>query len=609
MRRGGMAMLAMLALLTALGRSQAADPQPYQVTIAPTGDAALDKALTGASGLVSLRESAPVGPFPLLARARGDGERFLAVLHGMGHYAARVAITVDGQALDDPGLLARLDGLTEATPVVVAIAVTPGPLFHLRHVTLEGEVPAGFEAALGLAPGAPAVAADVLTGGARLLAALRDAGHALARVDPPVATLDPAAETLDVRFPVHAGPRVTLGPIGFAGLDRVHEAYLRRRLALHAGEPFSPAALAAARQDLAATGLFTTVRVEPATALDAAGTLPVRVQLRERKPRSVNLGASFSTDEGGSLNAAWTHRNLFGNAEKLTVSGALTQLGGTANRQPGYTAGVRLALPDWARRDQTLGFHVVAMREYLDAYNRTGVTGGATLTRKLGGGLTISMGTTALVEDIGQEGVHTSYRLAQVPMTLAWDTTDSPLDPTRGLRASASLTPTLSLGNAQTSVFTIAQAAAATYLDFGTKGRSVLALRGLVGAVQGAGVFAMPPDQRFYAGGGGSVRGFRYQSLGKQFASGRPVGGTAVDVGSVEFRQRIGASWGAVGFVDAGQISSDGVPFTGSPHVGAGVGVRYYTGIGPVRLDVAVPLTRERKGDAFELYIGLGQAF
>ena len=112
-----------------------------------------------------------------------------------------------------------------------------------------------------------------------------------------------------------------------------------------------------------------------------------------------------------------------------------------------------------------------------------------------------------------------------------------------------------------------------------------------------------------YAGGGGSVRGFRYQSLGKQFASGRPVGGTAVDVGSVEFRQRIGASWGAVGFVDAGQISSDGVPFTGSPHVGAGVGVRYYTGIGPVRLDVAVPLTRERKGDAFELYIGLGQAF
>jgi translocation and assembly module TamA len=609
LRRVGSALVAVLTLLAALRASRAADPQPYEVAIAPTGDAMLDKALTAASSLESLREPAPVGPFPLLARARGDEGRFLDVLHGLGHYAATVAISIDGLALADPTLPAKLDAAPANPPVKVSVTITPGPVFKLRLIRLEGDVPKDMQSVLGLSPGDPAVAADVLSAGARLLTALRDSGHALARVPAPIATLDPAAQALDVTFNVQAGPRVALGDISVSGLTRLHESYLRRRLGLSSGQPYSPAAIAQARQDLADSGLFSTIRVEPAQALDAAGRLPVAVDVKERKLRTVNLGASFSTDEGGSLTAAWTHRDLWGEAEKLTISGALTELGGTANRQPGYNLGAVLALPDWRRRDQTLSFNVMAMRQYLDAYDRTGITAGATLSRKLDKHLTVSLGLTTTLEEVTQEGERNTYRLLQVPLSLTYDTTTSLLDPTSGMRAGASLTPTLSLGNGSNSMFLIGQASASAYFDFGTKGRSVLALRGLVGVAEGAGVFAIPPDQRFYAGGGGSVRGFRYQSLGKQFASGRPVGGNAVDVGSVEFRQRIGASWGAVAFLDAGQISSDAVPFAGSPKVGVGTGVRYYTSIGPIRLDVAVPLTRERKADAFELYIGLGQAF
>jgi translocation and assembly module TamA len=474
---------------------------------------------------------------------------------------------------------------------------------------VQGDAPPGLADKLGLAPGQPAVASDVLAAGARLLAALRDSGYAMAKVESPIATLDPAAKVLDVRFTVQAGPQVDLGPISVAGLTRLHESYLRRRLTLREGERYSPAAIAQARADLAATGLFTTIRVEPAQALDPAGRLPVAIVVKERKLRTVNLGASFSTDEGGALNAAWTHRDLFGNAEKLTLSGAITQLGGTATRQPGYNLGAVLVLPDWHRRDQSLTFNVAALREYLDAYDRVGVLGGAVLARKLNPHLTASVGLTGMVEEVRQEGVRNTYRLAQLPLKLVYDSTTSLLDPTSGSRASVSLTPTFSLGNGSTSTFLIGQAAGSTYLDFGTKGRSVLALRALVGMVSGAGVFGIPPDQRFYAGGSGTIRGFRFQSLGQQFPSGRPVGGTAIDVGSVEFRQRIGESWGAAAFIDAGQINGDGIPFSGTLSVGAGAGVRYYTSIGPVRVDVAVPLTRERKADAFELYIGLGQAF
>ena len=132
----------------------------------------------------------------------------------------------------------------------------------------------------------------------------------------------------------------------------------------------------------------------------------------------------------------------------------------------------------------------------------------------------------------------------------------------------------------------------------------MLALRGLVGKAFGANQFSLPPDQRFYAGGSGTVRGFRYQSVGPQFPDGKPTGGTAVSAGSVEFRQRILGSYGVVAFVDAGQVTANGAPFTGDWRVGAGVGARYYTSIGPIRLDVAVPLNRQPNGDSFELYIG-----
>ena len=137
----------------------------------------------------------------------------------------------------------------------------------------------------------------------------------------------------------------------------------------------------------------------------------------------------------------------------------------------------------------------------------------------------------------------------------------------------------------------------------------MLALRGLVGSVEGATTFEIPPDQRFYAGGSGTVRGYQYQSIGPRFPDSNPIGGTSIDAGTVEFRQRFGESYGAVVFVDAGQVGTGGTPFSGQFRVGAGIGARYYTSIGPIRIDVAVPLNRQRKDDILEAYIGIGQAF
>jgi translocation and assembly module TamA len=593
--------------------SHAADPQPYDVTLTPTGEAAIDQGVAEASALVSLRSTAAVGPFALLARARADVQRFQSVLDSEGRYGGSVSVSIAGHPLDDADLPAALEATPSGRAVPVVVGLTPGPLYHLGRIDLTGDVPPAARAAFGLRPGAPARAADVLAAREQLLAALRAAGHAFAKVASPVAVLRPEALALDVSIAVEAGPSVTLGPIGISGLGRTNEAFIRRRLLLHPGETFNPDAIEKARQDLAGIGVFGSVRIDPATKLDAAGRLPLQITVVERPRHTVNLGASWSTDVGGNATATWTHHNLFGNAEQLTLSAGVEDLGGTAALAPGYKLSADLLLPDWGRRDQTLDLAALAVDETLEAYSRRAVQGGATLARKLTPELTASLGVQMEEAYIVQEGVGRDYTLPQLPGELRYDTTHAALDPARGVRAKLSIVPSLDLG-AGGAAFVIAQASASVYLDvgallFATTGRSVVAARALVGGVEGASTFDIPPDQRFYAGGGGSVRGFRFQSLGPQFADSKPIGGTAVDTASIELRQRIGANYGVAAFVDAGQVGSGGVPFAGAVHVGAGVGVRYYTGFGPLRLDVALPVTREPGGDAFELYLGLGQAF
>ncbi len=176
------------------------------------------------------------------------------------------------------------------------------------------------------------------------------------------------------------------------------------------------------------------------------------------------------------------------------------------------------------------------------------------------------------------------------------------------------VTPIQSFSHNSNATFVILQANAAAYVDLASfgwtvPGRSVLALRGLVGTARGASLFSLPPDQRFYGGGSSTVRGFRYQSIGPPFPDNKPIGGTSIDAATIEFRQRLFENFGVAAFVDAGQVGAKSTPFQGTVHVGAGIGLRYYTAIGPIRLDVAVPLNKQPGNDAFEIYIGLGQVF
>lgn len=602
--------LLLCLFLLAIGTpARAADPQPYQVTIASTGVSDLDATLNASAQLVTLHGKVPVPPFALVERARSDIQRLQTVLDSFGYYDAKIAVTIGGRDVNDPELANYLDSVPDGTSVAVKVAIDKGPLFRLGDITIEGAVPDADKAALGLKTGDPAVAGNVLDGQSRLLNALLEDGHALAKVDAPVAYLDETGHTLNLTFQVNTGPQVAIGEITFKGLKDVNEDFARRALILHSGDPYKPSKIEDARQALTKLGVFSGVSVRAADHLSPDGRIGLVFDVQERKQHAVALTATYSTDLGISLSATWSHRNLFGNAEQLNITVAGTGLG-NATQGLGYTLSAQFIKPLFQRPDQSLEFDVSGIKQQLDAYDQKVETVAGFLRRKFTPEWTGSVGLSYAHDNVTQEGLQTLYQLVAAPLTVTYDTTgitDVLRDPTSGWRASAALTPTQSFGGSDLTFFVL-QASASTYFDLSDDGRSVLALRGLAGSILGGSNLSVPPDQRLYAGGSATVRGFAYQSIGPQFADGNPVGAKSVDAATIEFRQRIGEDWGGAAFVDAGQAGT-GAPFTGDVRVGAGIGARYYTPIGAVRLDFAVPLNPVPKGDKFEIYIGLGQAF
>lgn len=603
------------ALLCA-GLAHAADPQPYSVALTPTGDSVLDATLKSSSQLASLKDTAAVGPFALLGRAREDLDRLKTVLESFGYYQGKIAITVLDRPLEDPELPDALAALADGTEAAVMVTFNRGELFHLRNITVDGEISSSDRAALELFPGQPADARSVLDAQARLQNALEEDGHAFATVDTPIAYEVPEEHALDVEFHVVAGPVAAIGPITLTGLKRVEEMLVRTRLLVHTGQPYSPSKLEAARRDLLALGVFSSVSIRKADHPDEEGRVPLSIVLQERLRHTLGFNAAYSSDLGGSAGVRWTDRDLFGGAEQLTLAATAIDLGGHATTGVGYNVTAQLTKPDFGSRDDTLQLNAASLKQSLDAYDQTAVTASALLTHRFSQLWTVSVGMSGEREQITQQGQIYDYTLVGLPIAARFNSTgltNPLLDATHGLRASVSVTPTRSL-TAIPATFVIGQAEAAAFFDLSavmhaTPGRTVLAVRALAGDAHGAQPTDLPPDQRFYGGGSGTVRGYRYQSIGPTFTDGSPRGGTAVDAATAELRQRVGKNFGFALFVDAGAVSGDGHLLQGRPSVGFGGGIRYYTPIGPIRLDVAAPLHVLPGGDSFEIYIGLGQSF
>lgn len=268
-----------------------------------------------------------------------------------------------------------------------------------------------------------------------------------------------------------------------------------------------------------------------------------------------------------------------------------------------------LTLPHEPNTGQSIGFDLKAERDSTDAYDKRGITGLAQITTPLGGYWTGKGGVSLELADIKQAGASDVSILASLPVGATYDSTKSLLNPKDGERLALQAQPVVGTSGGLRA-FLILQSVASAYRPLDARKKWIAAARIRLGSILFGAEGTVPPDLRFYSGGGGSVRGFAYQHVGPHDAANNPIGGRSVAETSLELRYRAWQDIGIVGFVDAGTVSTS--PYLAgaeTPRMGAGLGLRYYTGFGPLRLDVATPLN-PRSGDGpVQIYVSLGQAF
>jgi translocation and assembly module TamA len=570
----------------------------------------------------------------LLQGAQVRRARMVSALRSRGYYDSRVVATIAQQPIEDASALDAIDAAPEAQKVDFVFNVATGPIYRVVSLDIDGPADVVSKdivrSKLDLLPGQPADAAAIIGTENQILSQVREHGYALARMERREVVIDHATREAHITYYLAVGPTATMGPVRFSGTDKIDVVYLQKRVPFKQGEPYAPDKVNALRDRLTSLGVFSSVRIKPADKLTANGELPIDVELQDRLPRTIGFGISYETILGAGVNASWLHRNLFGQAESLRVSGAVNHIGqGSMPQDLGYSLKLDFLKPDLWRAEQDLYGNAQVLREVLPAYTRNAALMGFGLNRVLTPHLKVSGGFSAETEQITALGVTSYYTLVGLPLSGTLNEANSETDPTKGYKLVLNATPYADL-NHNGNMFAILKAIGTGYLDVSGEGRSVIAARAAFGSIPGGGgngypygsgngypygssngYVSIPPDKLFYAGGGGSIRGFTYQSAGPRDAFNNPLGGASLIETSLEFRQRIGKSWGAVAFIDAGGAYADTIPNFSQmePRVGTGVGVRYYTSFGPARLDFGLPLN-PREGDAaFGVYVSLGQSF
>jgi translocation and assembly module TamA len=372
---------------------------------------------------------------------------------------------------------------------------------------------------------------------------------------------------------------------------------------------FSPAELERAADRLRRTGVFRSVVLAEDDQITSPDLVGITADLTEEKPKRYSIGAEVGSLDGLTLSGYWLHRNLLGGAERFTIDTEITNIG-AQNSGVDYSLGVTLDRPATLTPDTSLGLNAEIAHIDEEDYRANSATIGFGFTHVFSNELTARVGLQYDYLEGSDDSGDFRYRNLGLPIGGTWDRRDSPTDATRGFYLDGEVKPFLGFGTTDSGTRLSFDARA--YRGFGAENRVVLAARVQLGAVFGASLAGAPRDDLFYSGGGGTVRGQPYQALGvNTVINGTPVeiGGTRFVATSLEARVKVTDTIGIVGFVDAGSVGETGFTDASSDwHAGAGLGLRYATGFGPIRLDIAAPVGGNT-GDGVQIYVGIGQSF
>lgn len=582
----------------------------YEVAFEGIDDDELINTLKSSSNLVQLASKPLSNPSVLIHRGRSDEERLLNVLKSFGYYSGKIRIEIDGHPIQN--ILSSQ--IASKEPSKVVIIASAGTVFSFDKILFKGADQPGLEnLSPAIKPGEPAKGQAVLDAESELVARAKIAGYPYAKIGKRRLRLNRKNNTMDVALKLIPGPGVRLGDLTIHGLDKVKEDFIYNRMQWQMGDRYDPAILEGFRSDLSGLNLFSSIKVgipEQDESVDNQEplTLPVELKVDERKFRFFGFGGDFSTTEGIGLNAFWGHRNFFGRGEKLKVTGRLARIGENEISNIDQKIALDFQKPDFLSRKQNLLFNAELVNENPDAFERKAISGSLGISRPLSKTLSFSAGVSGEYSSIEDTDGTEEFTLFGFPVSLKHDTTKDLLDPKNGFRNEINVTPYYTaVGPGEN--FTRIKLGSRGYYKAKEDGSVVLAGRVLLGSIVGSSTEDIPADKRYFSGGGGSVRGYAFQNVGPLDSSDDPVGGRSVLEVGAEIRIRY-KNFGLVPFIDGGNVYDNEVPkFDEELQWGAGLGFRYYTKFGPLRLDLAVPLNRRDNDDPLAFYISIGQAF
>lgn len=595
-----MGRLCVFALVLAATGAEALEKVEFLVA---SDDPALTKSLRAASIILAAERDGQTGAQDILSDGRAEYAALLNALYAQGHYSAVIHVYADGREVAG---IAPLD--TPARIDTVKVTVDPGPRFALSRATVRPlayatELPEGFRL------GAPAESGVLIAAAGAGIDGWRAQGHAKARIAGQDLVADHNRATLSADIQIAPGPVLRFGRLEVRGQERMRENRIRKIAGLPEGERYDPEELDRAGARLRRTGVFQSVSLVEDDAITAPDILGITANVVEQKPRRYSLGAEIASLDGLMLSGKWLHRNLMGGAERLELGAEVSNIGsGTSGVD--YVLGATLDRPATFSPDTNLGlaFEIGHLDEA--DFNADIATASVMLSHVFSDSLTGRAGLSYDYAAISDQVDDFTYRNLALPLGLVWDRRDSKTDAKRGFYIEAEAKPFVGFGITDNGLRTTLDMRG--YKALGAEQRLVLAARFQAGAIFGASLLGTPRDDLFYSGGAGTVRGQPYQSLGIPLMRGAintSIGANHFLGGSFEARVKATENLGIVGFVDVGRIDLDGF-FTGIGdwHAGAGIGVRYATGVGPLRLDIAAPVGG-RTGDGVQIYLGLGQSF
>jgi translocation and assembly module TamA len=532
-------------------------------------------------------------------RANADADLLTQLLRSQGYYDAAV------------------EPRTERSGDMLRVILTadPGVQYRFTSVELPGLDAAGpdaakLRAAFSVKAGDPVIAQQVIAAGVALTTALGEEGFAEAKLGDQDIEVNHQTHLASLTLPVNTGPVARFGAIRVSGrppFSAKHVAIIAR---FKAGDPFQRSKIDDLRRALIATTLVANANI---TVVPVQGGRVVDVDVRlEPAPQHTIAGdIGYGTGQGALVEATWTDRNFFNPEGALTLRG----IAGTAEQ----LLGAEFRRSNFLQRDQTLDLQATASHQKFDAFEAKTILLAGHIER-LSNFIwqkqwTWSYGAQLLATD--ENGVFSldglkdtrTFFIAALPVTLGYDGSDSLLDPTRGFRLSGWISPEYS-GHGQSLTYGRSQIDASAYHPLSD--HVVVAGRIRLGTILGASTFDLAPSRRFYSGGGGSVRGYGYQQLGPKDAAGDPIGGRGLAEFALETRIRLkqfGGNFGVVPFFDGGSLTTKAMPGSGQWRFAVGMGVRYYSSFGPIRIDFGIPLDRQQGDGPFAVTVSLGQAF